>query len=156
MITTFTCLHCGKTLPRNPRLKKKQHYCCKKECQQASKRAWKRKQYNNNKIYRKKNLESQQVWRKQRPAHQYQREYRQAHPEYVSRNGQLQKTRNKKRQKQSAPMIVNGNSLSPQPNNSGTYALTQVKNGKIVNGNSFMVRLQVLSGKEMILVQNSV
>jgi hypothetical protein len=53
-------------------------------------------------------------------------------------------------------MIVNGNSLFPQPNNSGTYALTQVKNGKIVNGNSFMVRLQVLSGKEMILVQNSV
>jgi hypothetical protein len=154
MIRTFTCLHCGNTLPRNHRLKNKQHYCSKKECQQASKRAWKKKQYNNNKIYRKKNLESQQAWREQRPAHQYMSEYRQAHPEYVSRNRKLQKTRNKKRQKQPSPMIVNGNLLSLQPSDGGTYALIQVKNRKIVNGNSLLVRMQILSGEEMILAQN--
>jgi hypothetical protein len=53
-------------------------------------------------------------------------------------------------------MIVNRNTLSLQPSYGGTYALMQVKNGKIVNRNTFMVRLQVLSGEEMIFAQNSV
>ncbi len=144
MISTFTCLHCGNTLPCNPRLKKNQNYCSEKECKQASRRAWKKDQYNNNKTYRKKNLKSQQIWREQRPAHQYQSEYREAHPEYVSCNRKLQKIRNNKRQKHSAPMIVNGNTLSLWPIDDGTYTLIQVKDGKIVNGNTFMVRMQVL------------
>ena len=141
MISTFTCQHCGKIFPRNPRLKKKQNYCSEKKCRQASRRAWKKDQYNNNKTYREKNLKSQQTWREQRPAHQYLSEYREAHPEYVDRNRKLQKIRNKKRQKHPTPMIVNGNTLSLQPFDDGTYTLIQVKNGKIVNGNTFMVRM---------------
>lgn len=36
-------------------------------------------------------------------------------------------SRNKKRQKNSVPMIVNGNSLSLQPSGDVTYALIEVK-----------------------------
>lgn len=56
-------------------------------------------------------------------------------------------------------MIVKRNTLSIQSNDdgasSGTYALMQVENGKIVKRNMLMVRMQVLSGEAMILAQNS-
>ena len=53
-------------------------------------------------------------------------------------------------------MIVKRNTLSVQPSGDGTYALSQVKDGKIVKRNTYMVRMQVLSGEAMILAQNSV
>ena len=151
----FICLHCGGTFRCKPHVKD-QKYCSKKECRQASRRAWKKKNYATNKSYRQKCLNHQKTWRKRRPAHEYQREYRESHPEYVKRNRHLQRERNKKRQKESGSMIVNRNTLSPQPNDGGTYALMQVKNGKIVNRNTFMIRLQVLSGEGMIFAPNSV
>jgi len=155
MISTFTCLHCGGTFACNPHVKD-QRYCNDKDCRRASRRAWKHKSYATNKSYRQKCLDHQRTWRKRRPAHAYQREYRESHPEYVKRNRQLQGKRNKKRQKESWSAIVNRNTSSLQPSYGGTYALTQVKNGKIVNRNTYMVRLQVLPGEEMIFAQNSV
>jgi hypothetical protein len=53
-------------------------------------------------------------------------------------------------------MIVKRNTLSVHPGGDGTYALMQVKDGKIVKRNTLMVRMQVLSGEAMILAQNSV
>jgi len=155
MISTFVCQHCGKNFPCNPRVKN-QNYCCDKECRRASRRAWKNRNYAANKSYRQKCQRGQSAWREKRPAHQYQSEYRETHPEYVRRNRELQRERNKKRKKDQVPMIVNRNTLSPQPSDDGTYVLMPIKNGKIVNRNTFMVRMHILSGKEMILAQNSV
>jgi hypothetical protein len=155
MISTFVCLHCEETFPCDPRVKYQQ-YCNKTECRRASRRAWKNKNYKTNKSYRQKCLNHQKAWRKKRPAHEYQREYRERHPEYVKLNVEMQRDRNRKRQKESGSMIVNRNTISPQPGNGGTYAMMSIKNGKIVNRNTFMVRLQVLSKKEIILAQNSV
>ena len=155
MKSTFICHHCGVTVLCNPRVKN-QKYCSSKECRRASRRSWKRKNYATNKSYRHSCLKSQKAWREKRPAHQYQQEYRESHPEYVKRNRALQRKRNKKRQKSQVPKIVNRNTLSLQPCDGSTYALMQVKDGKIVNRNTFMVRMQVLSGKEMILAPNSV
>jgi hypothetical protein len=155
MRSTFLCQHCGETVLCNPCVKN-QKYCSSKECRRASRRFWKRKNYASNKSYRQKCLKSQKVWREQRPAHQYQQEYRESHPEYVKHNRALQRKRNKKRQKSQVPTIVNRNTLSLQPGDGHTYALMQVKDGKIVNRNTFMVRMQVLSGKEMVLAQTSV
>jgi hypothetical protein len=53
-------------------------------------------------------------------------------------------------------MIVKRNTLSVQPSGDGTYALMQVKDGEIVKRNTFMVRMQVLSGEAIILAQNSI
>jgi len=155
MNPTSICLHCGDAFLCNPRVKN-QKYCNKKECRQASRRAWKKKNYATNPSYRQKCLNHQKPWRKQRPAHEYQRAYRESHPEYVKRNRELQRERNKKRQKNQAPMIVNRNTLALQPSDGKTYALTQLKDGKIVNRNTFIVRMQVLSEEEMILTQNRV
>ena len=156
MAYTITCLHCGKTVPRNPRLKKKQKYCSTKECQQFGHNARKKKRYREDRVYRKKHLEKQKAWRKQRPAHQYQREYRKTHPEYVKRNRELQRERSKRRQKEIGSIIVNGTSLSLQPNNDEAYAIFKVKNEKIVNGTSFIAQMKILSMKEKILVENSI
>ena len=153
MISTFICLHCRGTFLCNPRVKD-QKYCNAKECRKASRCAWKNKSYKTNESYRQKCLNYQKTWRKNRPVHEYQKEYRKSHPDYERRNRKLQLERNKNRQKEQDPMIVNRNTLSPQPGVGGTYALMQVKGGKIVNRNTFMVRMQVLSGEEMILVQN--
>ena len=155
MISNFICLHCGGTFECNPRVKD-QRYCNDTLCRRASRRAWKHKNYAANKSYRDKCLNHQKTWRKRRPAHEYQREYRESHPDYVERNRDIQRERNRKRQKESGAMIVNRNTLSTQPSDGKTYALMQVKDGKIVNRNMFMVTLQILSGEEMILVQNSV
>ena len=126
MPRTFICLHCSKTLLRNPRLKK-QKYCSGKECQQVRRLSWKKKQYTSNRSYRKKHLEVQQSWREQRPVHQYQSDYREDHPEYVRRNRELQQQRNKKRKKDQSAMIVNGNSLTLHPSSGMAYAILQVK-----------------------------
>lgn len=153
---TFTCRHCGKTLPRNPRLKNKQKYCSSVPCQQARMRSWKKKQYRTNKTYRKKNLESQRVWRKQRPGHEYQKQYRESHSEYEQRNRELQLKRNCKRKEASGSMIVNGNTLSPQLSDDGVYTLTQVtKAGKIVNGNTFLVQMRTVTGSQAFFPSNT-
>lgn len=149
MISTFTCLHCGQEVPRNPRLKQGQKYCSRKECQRARMRSWKKERYENSNSYRQKCLDSQKRWRKKRPGHQYQREYRKEHPEYVIRNRELQRKRNEKRQ-QTRPIditkkIVNRNTLTGYPREAGVYALMPVKGGKIVNRNTLMVRMQLLS-----------
>jgi hypothetical protein len=80
----FTCRHCGKTLPCNPRLKIPQKYCSSTPCQQARKNAWGKKEYQTNKKHREKRLLSQKVCYRNRPGHAYQDEYRKKHPEYVS------------------------------------------------------------------------
>jgi len=61
---TFICRHCGKTLPRNPRLKKneKQSFCNAPECQQAKKRARKKERYRTDPSYRRQHLDRQKLW----------------------------------------------------------------------------------------------
>ena len=140
MISTITCQHCGKVLPRNPRLKKKQKYCSDKECQQARMRTWKKEQYNKNKKYMEKSRTVQKVWRKKYPADQYQRDYREAHPEYVKRNRELQRERNKKRQKNHSTMIVKTHAIVLQPREDGAYLLTKVKKNMIVNRNTLSLQ----------------
>ena len=126
MISTFICLHCGCICRCNTRVKN-QKYCSGKECQQARMRTWKKRQYKKNRKYQKKSQVSQQVWRKKYPADQYQRDYREAHPEYVMRNRELQRKRNKKRQKDQAPMIVKTYALLLQPREDGVYTLSKIK-----------------------------
>jgi len=45
MIKSFICQHCGKSAPRNPRLKSEQHYCSDHDCQKARMRNWKHSKY---------------------------------------------------------------------------------------------------------------
>ena len=53
-------------------------------------------------------------WRDKFPAHEYQKKYRENHPDYVQRNRELQNERNKSRKKDPAPMIVKTYALMSQ------------------------------------------
>ena len=149
MISTFICLHCGKELSRNPHIKDGQKYCSAKECQKVRKQTWDKEHYNSDRTYRYKRLSSQKIWRKKRPSHEYQKNYRKMHPEYVNRNRELQRNRNKKCkkpvEKDLSSIIVNTDASFTHPLTDGTYALIQVtKGGKIVNTDTLMVRMQIL------------
>jgi len=141
MKSTFVCQHCGKTAPRDPRIKK-QKYCSSRSCQNA-------RRILSNKKRAKKSTEScllrqtrNKRWRDTRPAYKYQMDYRERHPEYVKRNRDLQRERNKKRQKDPAPMIVKTYALSPQPLRDGAYMGFEVKNKKIVKTYALMLQQQ--------------
>jgi hypothetical protein len=130
-------------------------------------RTWKNRQYRNSSEYKNKTLVSRKIWRSKYPAYQYQRDYRQTHPEYVIRNRELQRKRNQNRKKEQSTMIVkthalllqpkdgvytllrikknmivNRNALSLQPSRDGIYALFKVKEKKIVNRNALMTGVQ--------------
>ena len=140
MPRTFTCHHCGKTVPCNPRIKKNQKYCSSNLCQQARMRIWKSKQYQKNLKYKKRSLECQREWRRKYPSDQYQRNYRKSHPNYEKRNRSLQKARNKKRQKDPVQMIVKTGALLLHPREDGAYMLLKVKKEMIVNRNALSLQ----------------
>ena len=106
-------------------------------------RTWKKRQYNKNFTYRKKCLEGQKLWRKGYPSNQYQREYREKHPGYLNRNRELQRDRNKKRQKEHVPMIVKTHALLLQPREDGAYMLSKVKKEMIVNRNALSLQSSI-------------
>lgn len=139
MILTFTCQCCGKLVPRNLRIKN-QKYCCAKECQQARMRRWKNIQYKENSKYHKRSLAGQKVWRSKYPAYEYQRDYRKTHPEYVMHNRDLQRERNRKRQRDHSTMIVKTHALLLQPREDGAYTLSRVKKNLIVNRNALSLQ----------------
>ena len=103
-------------------------------------RTWKKQQYKKNKKYLKKSQSDQKVWRKKYPADEYQRDYRKAHPEYVIRNRELQRKRNKKRRKDQSTMIVKAYALLLQPREDGVYTLLKVKKNMIVNRNALSLQ----------------
>ena len=144
MNSTFICHHCGKSVPRDPRIKK-QKYCSSLNCQNARKRLFDMKTCPTSKgklLQKGRNKR----WRAQRSAHEYQKGYRLDHPEYVKRNREMQIARNKKRQKESGSMIVKTDALLLQPLYDGVYAGFKVRNGKIVKTDTLMLQIQAQTG----------
>jgi len=97
MSKRFKCKHCRELHPVNIRLKVKQLYCGKRECQQARKNKWEREKLSNDNAYREKRKLQKSKWRKAHCSDQYQKRYRELHPNYVEVNRQKQKTRNNNR-----------------------------------------------------------
>jgi len=95
----FYCRHCGKRTRKNPRIKNNQGYCGSHSCQQARKNLWEREMLENNPVYHDQRKSQKAHWRRHRPGHQYQRDYRQTHPCYAETNRKKQLLRNKKASK---------------------------------------------------------
>jgi hypothetical protein len=91
----FICHHCGKLILRNPRLKANQKYCGSKACQQARKNCWEQDKLKREASYVVLRKSQKKRWRKNRPVHEYQREYREKHPLYAETNRKQQLLRNK-------------------------------------------------------------
>lgn len=153
MILTIKCLHCGQEVPHNPRIKN-QKYCCAKECQQARMRTWKNQQYKKDSKYHKRSLASQKTWRSKYPSYKYQQEYRETHPEYVIRNRDLQRERNKKRQKDHSTIIVNTDSLLFQSREDGVYTLARIKKNMIVNRNALSLQPSIDGAYTLFMVKS--
>ena len=142
MLSTFICHHCRKEVPFNPRNKKKQKYCSEEDCQRERRRIWKKRQYKNDDTYRKRCLEGQQAWRKSYPSDQYQKAYREKHPDYVKRNREMQRERNKRFHGGVKERIVKTDAILLRPGLDGTYTLTKIHRKKIVNRNALMTQKQ--------------
>lgn len=148
MISTITCRHCGKDFPHTPQ-SKKQRYCSMRKCQNARRnRSAKTKQRSNARSRLLRQARNKR-YRDTHPSHEYQKYYRERHPEYVKRNCELQLERNKKRQKQQVAMIVKTYALSPQPLQDGVYMGFDVKNQKIVKTYALMAHKQAMSDIEV-------
>jgi len=146
MISTFICRNCGRRCRCNPRIKN-QEYCSAPACQKARKRLHDKRTIT---TPRGKSLKKRrnEKWRDTRPAHEYQKDYRDTHPDYVKRNRELQRERNKKRQNALASKIVKTDALSLQPLCDGTYMAFEVKNGKIVKTDALLLQMQTRTNKE--------
>jgi hypothetical protein len=148
MSPTFRCQNCGLEKTANYRLPL-QKYCADEKCQRVRRRAYQKSRRQADAHYRQKQLDCQAAWRTKRSLADYQRAYRQTHPDYVRRNRQQQRQRNRKRRVQKLPqasvLIVKMNSCSSIE--SGIYLLTpcSVKPAAevIVKMNSCMVELSV-------------
>lgn len=136
MPATFICTHCGEIAQRNTRLQKDkpQKYCSLVGCQNARRREWKKRKYQESEDHRSKRVARQKEWRENYPADQYQKNYRESHPDYVARNRELQRQRNEKRKV--APQTITANpkhSLNLQPGFEGGWVLCEYAGTKIVN-----------------------
>jgi predicted phosphohydrolase len=100
MTSEFICKHCHKLKSAKIRLKGNQEYCSDPECQRARKALWQKNKMTNDPQYQAQQIECIRKWRKKRPLDNYQKQYRQEHPEYVNRNRELQRIRNSKRANQ--------------------------------------------------------
>jgi hypothetical protein len=146
MATTFFCQHCNEPKPANHRLKGHQSYCDAPKCQRARKAAWQKSKMATDPAYRTQQTEALHDWQKEWPLHQYQKEYRDSHPEYVQRNRELQKNRNQKRSSRLACLkIVKMDAFqNPTPEKSTSYIMNPYKldaSGKIVKMDSLVVQL---------------
>lgn len=92
----FYCRYCGKRTRKNPRIKNNNQNCCgSRRCQQSRKNLWEQERLKNDPIYSAKRKSQKADWRKKRPVHKYQKEYRDSHPFYAESNRKGQRLRNK-------------------------------------------------------------
>ena len=155
MIPTITCHHCGKLVPHNARIKK-QKFCSSRVCQNTRRYTTNKARVNKSSKCRSLRQARNKRWRDTHPAHEYQKEYRKKHPEYVKRNSELQKGRNKKLKPEPSSMIVKTYALSLQPLQDGLYRGFEIKNGKIVKTYTLMAQMQIQSAVDAFSPRNTV
>ena len=147
---TVVCLHCGRRVISNKKLKHLvQRYCGNKACQSSRKLNFERDKYKNDASYRSRKLEKTRERKKMRAEQghpqyysEYQRSYRASHPEYVINNREKQRERYVRKQGQatSETKIVNPDALMlKQADNEHVYAMFAIDQRKIVNPDTLMV-----------------
>lgn len=146
MIKTITCSHCGNVVEKSPRIMNQQ-YCHSKLCQQYRKNQWEKDKLKRDEGYREKRKFQKAQWRKGRPAHEYQKQYRIQHLVYQQKNRDSQNKRNKARKKivkTDAPKF--GIPIKP-----GVYVMSPYQVGnleKIVKTDALIVEINNYQGVE--------
>ena len=146
------CKNCRRRFEISPQ-RPDQHYCSRKGCQRARKRAWHKKKLTEDEAYRRNQHDAQKRWREKRP--DYYKEWRENHPEYTRRNREKQRLRNrKKRDKASsgaAPNTIAKMDVSLPNNNaiSGRYKLIPVNGGEVAKMDAIIVELRMISDRSV-------
>lgn len=159
----FYCRQCGKRTRKNPRIKNNQHFCGCQRCQQSRKNLWEREKLKKDPDYFDQRKRQKLLWRKNRPAHQYQSEYRQSHPLYAENNRKKQNLRNKNAQKialeHTNRKIVKADALIAENlAGRGLYEILPYKmrpDKKIVKTDALIVEIRAHRGFGKILVSQS-
>jgi hypothetical protein len=143
------CIHCGREVPPNICLKGTQNYCHLPTCQNARKRKWYQQKIDSDPDYAARQKECKINWRKNKPAHAYQKRYRETHPAYVIKNREQQRKRNQKRRflekQKERQKIVKIDTLSGMLRKTKRYkmrVLTPNVSEKIVKIDALVVELQ--------------
>lgn len=160
MAKTFRCAHCHEHKYVNPRLKGRRHYCGSAACQQARKNAWERKKLQKDADYQSKRKASKDKWRASKPCYDYQRRYRESHPEYVKKNREKQRLRNSRRnESEFLNEIIKMDALNTESLvASGLYALfpyNMKTKKKIVKTDALILQLSNVQINEACLMNNS-
>jgi ribosomal protein L37E len=162
MQITITCKNCGHEVSANFRLKGNQQYCGAPKCQRLRKRAWQKAKITTDKKYRAQQSACLKRWRQRRPLNQYQKLYRDRHPEYVEKNREKQRLRNDKRQQRvqltPSEKIVKMDAFQNQPIKSGLYWLTPSAmdaSQKIVKMDALLVELKTFYDDSRLHVANT-
>jgi hypothetical protein len=153
MNSTFICRQCQCHCQRNPRIKN-QKYCSSATCQNARKRLHDKTSLSQPRGRALKKIRNQK-WRDKRPAHEYQKDYRIAHPEYVKHNRELQRDRKKKHQTHVVPKIVKTDALSGYSLSDVAFVAFKVKKGKIVKTDALLLQMQTIIEREAVSALNS-
>ncbi|MCJ7601257.1 MAG: hypothetical protein MUO63_07095 [Desulfobulbaceae bacterium] len=140
-----TCKHCHNGFyprPQNP----DQQYCSERECQRARKRIWQKKKLLTDSDYQANQHEAQRCWQEDNP--DYWQDYRKRHPDYVDRNRELQRDRNRRRRGQDTGQVTIAKmdaSMPKIPINPGRYLLSRVDSGVIAKMDALIVEIHVVS-----------
>ena len=160
MALTIKCVHCGRKVKRNPRIKEGQHYCGLAGCQQARKNAWEQEKNKKDGHYRTRRRASKKQWLKEHPGSLYQENYRATHADYVQLNRENQVKRNQKRKIiHAGDQIVKTDALNSErliP--AGLYVIKQYRTdafGKIVKTDALIVQLTSIQQNAVHLFSNS-
>jgi FtsZ-interacting cell division protein YlmF len=153
---TFTCRHCGKSLPLNP-CSKNQKYCSDRSCQNARRNRSSKRKLKKSKKSRDLRKARNKRWRDKSPAHEYMDHYRKNCPEYESENRKRQLDRNRNRRKSVSPsMIVKTYALTPHPfDDAACIVFSELKDEKIVKTYTYGLQLQSQRGIEANLAQKT-
>ena len=149
MLPTFVCKACGLTKNRNYRLgNREQQYCRDRDCQRQRRREYQRTRLHSQPTYDQKQRNCRTRWRRQKVSlAEYQRTYRENHPDYTARNRQQQQQRNAKRRHKvdSKPDLVA--KLAP--------VIVKMNSCNSVKSSAYHIMLQPDETLELIVKMNS-
>lgn len=144
------CVHCHQTffLTRNPA----QQYCAARCCQNARKRVWRKQARLKDPTYDENQRRVNGMWRRRQT--DYWRRYRESHPNYMQRNREQQKLRDRRRAQES--MLSNASHLAKSDAletrkaaqitvPEGFYQLIPVMHSDLAKSDALTVKISVMT-----------
>ncbi len=142
------CAGCHKLFHPRPQ-SPEQAFCPAAECQRERKRRWQKAKRAVDADYRDNDVQASRQWRSRNPG--YWREYRRKHAQYVTRNRQQQRERDRAARRNPVaaaptPDLANEDASSlPHPLETGTYRMIPVTGSDLANEDACLVKISLLS-----------